>query len=58
MLEKASSCVLVSLQASTYRKEYGLGFSLIAALLEDLFEHPGGTPGAFRAFTDSAHSGT
>jgi len=40
MLKKASSFVLASLKASTYGKEYALGFSLAAASLGGLFEHP------------------
>ncbi len=40
MLKKAASFVLASLQASTYRQKVRLGFSLAAAALDDLFEHP------------------
>jgi hypothetical protein len=41
MLKKAASIVLASLGASTYRTKYAFGSSLAAALLNDLFEHPG-----------------
>jgi hypothetical protein len=40
MLKMASSCVLVSLKASTYRQKVRLGFSLTAALPDGHFEHP------------------
>jgi len=39
MLKKSSSGVLASLRGSTYRS-VRLAFSLTAALLDDLFEHP------------------
>jgi hypothetical protein len=40
MLKKATSFVLASLNASTYRKGYASAFSLAAAALDGLFEHP------------------
>jgi hypothetical protein len=39
MLKKSASSVLASLRGSTYRS-VRLAFSLAAALLDDLFEHP------------------
>ena len=39
MLKKAASFVLTSLRGSTYRSAR-LAFSLAAALLDSLFEHP------------------
>jgi len=41
MLKKTSSVVLASLEACDVQKKVRLGFSLAAALLEGLFEHPG-----------------
>jgi hypothetical protein len=41
MLKKASSVVLATLKASDVQEKVRLGFWLAAALLEDLFEHPG-----------------
>jgi hypothetical protein len=40
MLKKVSSVVLASLRGSTYGAEYAFASSLVAALLESLFEHP------------------
>jgi len=41
MLKKASSFVLASLKASTYRaKRVRLGLSFAAAALDGLFDHP------------------
>jgi hypothetical protein len=40
MLKKASSFVLASLRGSTYPSGYAFAFSLAAAALEGLFEHP------------------
>jgi hypothetical protein len=40
MLKKASSFVLASLKGSTYHKGTPRLFSLAAASLEGLFEHP------------------
>jgi hypothetical protein len=39
MLKKSASIVLASLKGSTYRS-VRLAFSLAAALLDSLFEHP------------------
>jgi hypothetical protein len=41
MLKRASSGVLASLKACDVREKVRLGFSLAAALLDGLFEHPG-----------------
>jgi hypothetical protein len=40
MLKKSASFVLASLKGSTYRKSVRLTFSLAAAVLDGLFEHP------------------
>ena len=40
MLKKASSGILVAEKSSTYPRGYACGFSLPAALLARLFEHP------------------
>jgi hypothetical protein len=40
MLKNPASCVLASLQVSTYRRDVRFGLSLAAALLDGLFEHP------------------
>jgi len=42
MLKKSSSFVLDSSKSSMYPRGYASGFDSPAALLEELFEHPGG----------------
>jgi len=41
MLKKSASFVLASFRPSTYPRGYASGPSLAAALLDELFEHPG-----------------
>jgi len=40
MLKQSASVVLASLRGSTYGTEYAFASSLVAALLDGLFEHP------------------
>jgi hypothetical protein len=40
MLKKSSSFVLGSSKSSTYPRGYASGFDSLAALLDELFEHP------------------
>jgi hypothetical protein len=42
LLKTTASCVLAALKASAYKHRVRLAFSLAAASLEGLFDHPAG----------------